>query len=399
MLTDDQLRDRLHRELNGVEPSPELLARLALISQRGRAVSRPSLRSVCLFLASAGAIAVAFGAIVLIGHRAPEHGEAASGTGLQAILSRYAILRRPQTAADRVGASPSLPPSVAQLGIRATVVPGLTRVVRDDGARVTLFVVRMVAEGSPRPAGSRFEAERNRYLGDSLWVQTSEPGARARPVDLPTVGPVSRESVQDGSHLVAVVPDNVLEVRWQFPRQFDTTNLVYEGPSTVTAIAHDNVAAARIRGDVLWATMSWAVADGRLLSSAHSTNYLDPGVQVRTRPGPETPASRAAEKDPATPNAVFVVPSEGTTSTRFNVYFRSLLNGHQYAAELTPPHPGCARPTAKNPSGVLRGMTVQFPVNGVGTVKCTGTYRITLSVLDSHGHPYPPFGSAAFVVH
>src|SRR6202012_3157437 len=93
-----------------------------------------------------------------------------------------------------------------------------------------------------------------------------------------------------------VVPDAVAGTRWQFPRQFDSGTLDYEGPFALTARARSNVVRASLRLDVLWGTMTWTGASGRVLATRHDSDYADPGVLVHTRPSPETQLSRAAER-------------------------------------------------------------------------------------------------------
>jgi hypothetical protein len=34
----------------------------------------------------------------------------------------------------------------------------------------------------------------------------------------------------------------------------------------------------------------------------------------------------------------------------------------------------------------------------LGVIKCPGTYRVSISVLNDHNKRYPPFGSASFTV-
>jgi hypothetical protein len=48
-------------------------------------------------------------------------------------------------------------------------------------------------------------------------------------------------------------------------------------------------------------------------------------------PGPETPLSRRAEHDPATPNPVTVTPRAGGPHTEFKLAFKALLNGGGYS--------------------------------------------------------------------
>jgi hypothetical protein len=149
--------------------------------------------------------------------------------------------------------------------------------------------------------------------------------------------------------------------------------------------------------------------------------FTDPGngpgaavreTLVQTVPGPETRQSRAAERDPATPNKVSVVPTVTTLRAVARgsapaFFFNVLLNGRTYFARVTGgPRPACVRPQSARASLGIRGPLGERSVRGstyedgvpLGVIRCRGTYRLSVSVLDAHNHPYPPFGSATFIV-
>jgi hypothetical protein len=130
------------------------------------------------------------------------------------------------------------------------------------------------------------------------------------------------------------------------------------------------------------------------------------------QPGPETAQSRAAERDPSTPNRVWVTPATGGPTTVFKLHFRALLNEADYGFRFS--GTSCRRDygfpagVGRNPSGaqLLRGQLVTDALNGVG--HCKGTYRIAVNVtgLEPLGTIRPvarkinarPFGSATFTV-
>ena len=76
------------------------------------------------------------------------------------------------------------------------------------------------------------------------------------------------------------------------------------------------------------------------------------------------------------------------------------------------PRPGCAKPYPSRGSltprdgavlepaaePTVRGDTYEDSTVGIISITCRGVYRLSISVLGSHGTPYPPFGSASLTV-
>jgi hypothetical protein len=133
-------------------------------------------------------------------------------------------------------------------------------------------------------------------------------------------------------------------------------------------------------------------------------------MQCRRRglaPGPETPLSRAAERDPSTPNRVWVTPSTGGPDTTFVLHFRVLLNDADYNYQLSGTH--CPAITANGGGGGgstdLRGRIWSDGLDAVaGQTWCRGTYHLSATVMDlgRYGmleYPAKPFGTATFTVH
>ncbi len=153
-------------------------------------------------------------------------------------------------------------------------------------------------------------------------------------------------------------------------------------------------------------------------------------------PAPETALSRAAERNPATPNPVWVTPSQGDARTAFRVRFRVQLNGAEYYYEIlregTPRRQSsrpCNEPVASTSLFTGQALLPGLHLNAVrGEVwndvlsfgdaeplpyLCLGRYRISVGVanrglFDPHssytasvgpgGSSWKPFGSAVFVV-
>ncbi len=152
--------------------------------------------------------------------------------------------------------------------------------------------------------------------------------------------------------------------------------------------------------------MIWYSADGqaikRIGNFANVNRVIPP-----PKPGPETPLSRAAERDPSPSNPVWVTPAVGGPHTNFVLHFRVLLNDADYRYRLT--GTSCPAITVNGGSGGgamdLRGRIWSDVVDAAqGQTWCPGTYHLSATVMDlgRHGmlkHPVAPFGTATFTVH
>lgn len=486
VLTDEQLIDQLRASLRADrrDPSPDLLERihdqLLLENQRpdrrqrrrmpglGRAASaswrlahvlgvarrRVTLGGAVSGFAAIVAIAIAVGAVALLGHARPASKNATGGTSERELLAQYAVLRRPQTTADRVdaGAPPNLnagPSAGGSSGKQSytqrivglaplTNVPSLTRVVSLDGVKVSLFVEHLtpsnalptvITHAHPaayRPGGITREGllfqrrNRNRLAGYTLWARVAgdiggQP-ARAQLV-APLKGPIKQVDgglTGPGDVIFAVVPDEVAHVRWTWPPQFDTSTLKHDAALTIKAAASQNVVIARAARYLPPATATWYAASGQVITRLHNPNgsvagqygTYDPSI-----PGPETQLSRRAKRNPSTSNPVLIVPNTASRSSARQFYFHVLLNNRTYFLRVTGgPHPGCVTPNPQAPQGPGYGAVLHPPdqvaVRGDtyqgssprDIITCPGTYRLSISVLNNQNHPDPPFGSASFTV-
>ena len=80
--------------------------------------------------------------------------------------------------------------------------------------------------------------------------------------------------------------------------------------------------------------MIWYAANGQVIKRIGDFAKVN-RVNAAPKPGPPTPQSRAAQRDPSTPNRVWVTPSVGTPHTTFKVHFRILLNDADYHYQFT----------------------------------------------------------------
>jgi hypothetical protein len=205
------------------------------------------------------------------------------------------------------------------------------------------------------------------------------------------------------------VPDGVAKVTFMLARQPNGNDYgapTYTHPLGVTVPVHDNVAAAQVDRECCSGRppMIWYAANGQVIKRIGDFAKVN-RVNAAPKPGPQTSLSRAAQRDPSTPNRVWVTPSVGTPHTTFKVHFRILLNGAGYRYRFTGTR--CPRYTFPGGTGkpnALRGGLWSDPVRAVtGQALCPGTYHVAVSVMDlgRFGNLKPtvkPFGAATFTV-
>jgi hypothetical protein len=196
-------------------------------------VKRPLPPALGLMLSFAVAVAaiVAVVAVALIGHRSK--GSSGVPAAARPLTAALAVLRRPQTAADR-----GLP------AVGVPVVAGLTRLAATVPAARVYLIVR-----TPAP--------------DRVSAVSVRDGRGAR-----VAGGVSASELHagwpgvssDGSYTVSVVPDGVIEVRWSFTGQ--------RPPVTVYPTVENNIAIAPVvGGEGRLVAMTWYGAAGQVIGS------------------------------------------------------------------------------------------------------------------------------------
>jgi hypothetical protein len=346
------------------------------------------------------AVVVALGALVALHGRTPSspakpQAPAASYASRQQLIDTLAVLRRPQVPADLriLSQVTHLPPFVG------TPDRSLIRLASTTpwGEKLYFVPTRAVT------AGRRLEL---------LSVFSRQGGGGGVPAALidsgQEIGTEGGGGIR-GTRVTLVVPDGVAKVdfvlpRQPFPNQYGAP--IYPDSLNVTAPVHGNVAAVRVDRNIAPGTlpMIWYAPDGHVvkrIGNLAGVNRVVPTPQ----PGPETALSRAAERDPSTPNRVWVTPSVGGPHTKFTVHFRVLLNGADYSYRLTGAK--CPAITVNGGSGGgtddLRGRIWSDVVDAVqGQAWCPGTYRLSVTITGGERRvvtfPSSPFGTATFRV-
>ncbi len=238
-----------------------------------RRIPRPSFGGLVAMLSVAVTIAVAVLALALLGRHHPTTTPAARGPSglarlernpeIKQLLDHFAILRRPQTAADRSWAAGqrSNPKAGGQ------VIPSLTRLATTiDGKRIFLTVDR---DSRPARPGSR--SAQYAYVLTVALVAGRNNVSEA-PYD-PNVGDYTIMPVPLGlrfgslsgpSVAVSIVPDGITKVRWVF-RCSPARAAPCGGRRTeiVNPPLHGNIAAA-VRSDVSAPpTVTWYGSSGK----------------------------------------------------------------------------------------------------------------------------------------
>jgi hypothetical protein len=171
--------------------------------------------------ATACVVLIVIAAVVLIGGQAslarPDVGIAAQDAAAQALISKLAVLRRPQTPAD------VLPPYAhfsGAAGARA-IIPTFTRLVATRPGAELFIVVTTPAPGSP-PLWSPKFGDQVAVVAVTADGSTESPAIPA--VDLTNAdtvvlvgvtGEPAHPSLND-AYEAAIVPDGVAAVRWTF---------------------------------------------------------------------------------------------------------------------------------------------------------------------------------------
>ena len=397
-----------------VDPSPAADRAAARRHRRGAI----DLRVLPVALGVAVAVAIAVLALTQIRHRTAPHPPASTTAtqvrGRQALVDILGVLRRPQTAADLD--SKALRMLVAPIG-GGTPFGGTPdrALIRRAGTTPWGSPIFLVPEATkltraPLPGGTAYAPLRGSsnakterlMLADGTGSTCCAPASVIQASGLELLEVAARPSAH--TRIVQVVPDGVTKVTFVLPRQPDPSNAkapIYPHPLPVSAPVHDNVVAVQMpraccEGDI---PQIWRGADGHVVKRighlVAATRVVPP-----PRPGPETSRSRLAERDPSTPNRVWVTPLTGGPHTNFLMRFRNLLNEATYAYHLAGPRcPSITVPAGGGggPSG-LRGRLFTGGVGG-GTW-CPGTYHLSISVMANPGaHSHKPFGTATFTVH
>jgi hypothetical protein len=392
------------------------------------------------------------------------------------VMGLLGVLHRPETKADRELAS-AVSNGAGMSGYGLTY-PFVRRAMIAPWGR-PIFILAPPIDG--RPASWTGQSRRiwlrgiSRQLTGEMAMGLSQPMIALTATNIAAGTAVWSQAADLRSvytrrtDVAAVVPNGVSTVEFVLPRQPVPIvgAPVYPQVRYVTVPVHNNVAAAvldqicchlpggaaeqqrlRDHDDYTAArppAMIWRGADGRVIKTIGDVAAADRVVRVPT-PAPETTRSRAAERDPATPNPVWITPHAGYPNTGFEVHFRAQLNGAQYyymvareGKQLTPTQANHCAPV-RSYGSVSTGPSAAFPGENFGLPEdlhpnsvrgtiwtgvltlggdpvhppplCPGTYRVSvgvanLGIFDHHSpflptpnrpYRYQPFGTAVVTV-
>lgn len=431
MLTDEQLIERLRVALSPLNPRADLVDELR--RQAAVDMSRPPrqwtpLRAsrrlgggIALAAGPLIAVIIAVAALAFAGHHATTPSATmpppslSPGRDLKSLERAFPFLRRPQTASDRKPlpdpggysrAVPGMPHATVQT--KFYPVSQLTRLVTSQGVTVRVFVVHVKptrvipVSAAATDRVRRFEASLPPY---ELLGQVAGEGTGVKLLYAFHDG-IATAFAAPHHRMFSLVPAGVAEVRWAWPRLFNSATLDYDAAATASARAHENLAVSAAPYSPPPPTADWYDTTGQLIRRL--TNPDAAGAQFgpgRHQPAPESTLTRQAEQHPSTPNRIVVVeaPQRGGAGNIFLVLFHVLIQGAKYGVQITGgPHPGCVRLPAYARNGTLggipapRGGTFQGVLPMAGS--CPGHYTVRVYVRGLRQRSYPPFGSAPLTV-
>ncbi|MGO9791684.1 MAG: hypothetical protein ACLP8S_19925 [Solirubrobacteraceae bacterium] len=379
-------------------------------------------------LATVTVVAIATAALLTLRHHRSVQSAARLGAvpaDAQQLVSKLGVLRRPQTAADLD--SRQLQLYLARrarnpfTALRGTPIRSLIRSATTSYGPVFLVPMMPVTPQTVAqlPAGMRaLDHYQLAHLSTTAELGLLGPGGGdccLDATDLANTGMSLLTGDPSSTLIVLVVPDGVTNVTVLEPRQEYPGGHIYQQALAVSASVHDNVAALEVNrtaDDVDTAYMIWYGPAGNIvkrIGDPADLATIKPPLTRPPQPSPPTVLSRAAQRDPATPNPVWVTPTVGGPSTDFAVSFRALLNRRAYTYRISGPGgPGCHGKTPPSTGGDQAGglddvrgqiYTNKFaPETGdiTQTRWCPGTFHVSVSV--SGTRAWPPFGSATFTV-
>lgn len=222
------------------------------------------------------ALAVAVGAIIAVGHRGSHPSRVAPSARsdpAQALMSILAVLRRPQTVADR-----TLPDAVGRhlsnvFGSDVRVVPGLSRLVAtlrgnglSRGVRVYFVVVT-----SPGGRPDKLVEVMWRGMGGGIGGLSSASELYRPPSAIPGVGVVS--ATGRAYYWSSIVPDGVSSVRWVFKTR--PTRTTPAKPVPVYPAIGNNLATApvSIHPTTSAVHVTWYDRRGRVLATFYYRGF------------------------------------------------------------------------------------------------------------------------------
>ena len=414
------------------DPIMQLERELVRAAERQQASLRPSRRprsgTIALLASILVTIVVAGGVLLLVPrHHGADRTATTTGTPTnqtnQQLTHILGVLRRPQTALDRK--------TLRQSGLSARgVLPFLGGGTIDAAsarlAATTPWGSRVLLVSTNPPTAKDSAAVRRRFpnmpmsmrerSGLILWVDHGG-GCCGTASSIDQAGDLSFRGAgrafaggSTAERVYVVVPDGVAKVAFYSPPQsVPAGGPTYRHGLTITVPVHGNVAAVQWNRECCNPPlMTWYGADGQVIKRIG--NFAAAGHHPRPpQPAPPTALSRAAQRNPATPNRVTVTPATGGASTTFRARFAILINDADYQYSITGP---ASCHTA--PSGGIAGGGGPYDIRGrVFTIPlaptppgtwCPGTYKVSVALYDlgragGLGRRRPtPFGTTNFTV-
>jgi hypothetical protein len=343
----------------------------------------------------------------------------------QALINELAALRRPQTAAERAFARTLNRHEAAFYYAKGSVDRSLVRLATTTawGERIYLVPItpwtpQQARAHAANPARVDVQPAEQVIVyttrGPGFAIGSGTPASiRKGHAEGETYGPI-KHGTSKTNRLFALVPDGVTTVTWLMPRQPGGSEYgfpTYARVGKLTTTVHGNIAATESRRAT--SVETWYTADGRIIRRSGSIAAARRVVPVNG-PGPETAQSRAAERDPSTPNPITVTPAILRPNTVYLVvHFHVLLNNAAYIFRVTSTRcPGYHVVTGYSqpgdPRGNLRGDTLNVSIDPSTThTLCTGTYHVSVRVagiapvgsqISERRVNAKPFGSATFTV-
>lgn len=245
---------------------------------------------------------------------------------LHQLTARFAVLRQPQTAADRLARGVCPDPCGERL------LSGLTRLARTmpDGSRVFLSVWRLTAARFGAPPGSYVLDEvvhgpKDAATVDPTSLPVSQVVAGAALLGLPTANVAPHVPLW-----TSVVPDGVKWVRWTFICTHGRSCTAADGdPLSIDVNVVNNVAAARVLGtgggDRGAGRAEWYDRNERLLASFSTLSPKTPFL----RANPQTPATALTRQASPKEILAFLATARRGTGSAFTLtYEMKVAYGH-----------------------------------------------------------------------
>jgi hypothetical protein len=226
------------------------------------------------------AVVVALLALGIARHHPPPAGSAGVPAGARQLVAKLAVLRRAQTAADRLPESVSSRLTTSD-SFRVYLIPRLTRLAATikmgPGPLAAVDIYLVVVRPPTAPvdiATTLVVAGRpgHRYLMDPPEVVDDQTAIETRGITPTAVGSHGYTPMYGGAKTtrgvnVAVVPDGVTRVKWVFNRTVRRFRLPSNAALSVYPHVENNVAVATASGFEALSSATWYGPDGHVIAT------------------------------------------------------------------------------------------------------------------------------------